>query len=177
MEKFLVMSRVDNDPEAFYITGNTYPAKEKLKRVGGRWNPDVKGWRFLINQWNYLELIIQELNLDRFNDPNFPEMIVNRDMIYSKSLMGTEPKNINKEEGPGLPPVSNTPQKPLLLPTPNHNESTLFWTQMKPYAMAASKTTNVSPPPKEISTPIKVRKCGKCRQPGHDYRSCPLNSK
>lgn len=26
------------------ITGNTYPVKEQLKALGGRWNPVAKGW-------------------------------------------------------------------------------------------------------------------------------------
>lgn len=26
------------------ITGNTYPVKESLKLLGGRWNPSKKGW-------------------------------------------------------------------------------------------------------------------------------------
>lgn len=27
------------------ITGNTYPVKEALKRLGGRWDPATKGWK------------------------------------------------------------------------------------------------------------------------------------
>ncbi len=26
------------------ITGNTYPVKDQLKALGGRWNPTAKGW-------------------------------------------------------------------------------------------------------------------------------------
>ena len=26
------------------ITGNTYPVKEQIKALGGRWNPDAQGW-------------------------------------------------------------------------------------------------------------------------------------
>ncbi len=26
------------------ITGNTYPVKEQIKALGGRWNGQVKGW-------------------------------------------------------------------------------------------------------------------------------------
>ena len=26
------------------ITGNTYPVKDKLKALGGRWNTEAKGW-------------------------------------------------------------------------------------------------------------------------------------
>ena len=26
------------------ITGNTYPVKEKLRAIGGRWNPAAQGW-------------------------------------------------------------------------------------------------------------------------------------
>jgi hypothetical protein len=26
------------------ITGNTYPVREQLKRLGGRWNAAVRGW-------------------------------------------------------------------------------------------------------------------------------------
>lgn len=26
------------------ITGNTYPVKEKIKALGGKWNPDQKAW-------------------------------------------------------------------------------------------------------------------------------------
>ncbi|MDD5350038.1 MAG: hypothetical protein PHQ12_07490 [Chthoniobacteraceae bacterium] len=26
------------------ITGNTYPVKEQLKALGGRWNADARGW-------------------------------------------------------------------------------------------------------------------------------------
>lgn len=26
------------------ITGNTYPVKEQLKALGGRWNSEKKGW-------------------------------------------------------------------------------------------------------------------------------------
>ncbi len=26
------------------ITGNTYPVKDQLKALGGRWNPDQKSW-------------------------------------------------------------------------------------------------------------------------------------
>jgi len=26
------------------ITGNTYPIKEQLKRLGGKWDPDSKQW-------------------------------------------------------------------------------------------------------------------------------------
>ena len=26
------------------ITGNTYPVREQIKALGGRWNPDQKGW-------------------------------------------------------------------------------------------------------------------------------------
>lgn len=27
------------------ITGNTYPVKEQIKAMGGRWDADAKGWR------------------------------------------------------------------------------------------------------------------------------------
>ena len=26
------------------ITGNTYPVKDKLRAMGGKWNPEQKGW-------------------------------------------------------------------------------------------------------------------------------------
>jgi hypothetical protein len=26
------------------VTGNTYPVKDRLKQLGGRWNPEKKGW-------------------------------------------------------------------------------------------------------------------------------------
>jgi hypothetical protein len=26
------------------ITGNTYPVKDKLRAIGGRWNPAAQGW-------------------------------------------------------------------------------------------------------------------------------------
>ena len=26
------------------ITGNTYPVKDQIKALGGRWNPDQKAW-------------------------------------------------------------------------------------------------------------------------------------
>ena len=26
------------------ITGNTFPVKEELKKLGGKWNPTAKGW-------------------------------------------------------------------------------------------------------------------------------------
>lgn len=26
------------------ITGNTYPVKDAIKSLGGRWNPDIKSW-------------------------------------------------------------------------------------------------------------------------------------
>ena len=26
------------------ITGNTFPVRDKLKALGGKWNPDAKGW-------------------------------------------------------------------------------------------------------------------------------------
>lgn len=26
------------------ITGNTYPVKDQLKAIGGKWNPDEKAW-------------------------------------------------------------------------------------------------------------------------------------
>lgn len=26
------------------ITGNTYPVKEQIKQLGGRWNPAAQGW-------------------------------------------------------------------------------------------------------------------------------------
>jgi hypothetical protein len=26
------------------ITGNTYPVKDQIKALGGRWNPDEKAW-------------------------------------------------------------------------------------------------------------------------------------
>jgi hypothetical protein len=26
------------------ITGNTYPVKDAIKSLGGRWNPDAKSW-------------------------------------------------------------------------------------------------------------------------------------
>ena len=27
------------------ITGNTYPVKDQLRALGGRWDPGTKGWR------------------------------------------------------------------------------------------------------------------------------------
>ena len=27
------------------ITGNTYPVKDQIKALGGRWDADAKGWR------------------------------------------------------------------------------------------------------------------------------------
>jgi hypothetical protein len=27
------------------ITGNTYPVKDQIKALGGKWDPDAKGWR------------------------------------------------------------------------------------------------------------------------------------
>ncbi len=27
------------------ITGNTFPVKDKLKELGGKWDPDSKGWK------------------------------------------------------------------------------------------------------------------------------------
>ena len=27
------------------VTGNTYPVKDQLRAMGGRWDPEAKGWR------------------------------------------------------------------------------------------------------------------------------------
>jgi hypothetical protein len=34
------MQKIERIP----ITGNTYPVKDKLKALGGIWNPDTKAW-------------------------------------------------------------------------------------------------------------------------------------
>jgi len=31
---------------AIYVSGNTFPYKELLKNLGGRWNPEEKAWKF-----------------------------------------------------------------------------------------------------------------------------------
>lgn len=30
--------------EMIPVSGNTYPVKDKLRELGGRWNPDAKAW-------------------------------------------------------------------------------------------------------------------------------------
>jgi hypothetical protein len=32
------------DMQTTPITGNTYPVKDQLRALGGRWNPDAKAW-------------------------------------------------------------------------------------------------------------------------------------
>ena len=34
-----------NENATVLITGNTYPVKEALKSLGGRWDPASKGWK------------------------------------------------------------------------------------------------------------------------------------
>lgn len=33
-----------NQQQSILITGNTYPVKDAIRALGGRWNPRLKGW-------------------------------------------------------------------------------------------------------------------------------------
>ncbi len=47
-------------PKFFDVTGNTFPAREALKRLGGRWNPEKKAWRVPGARQKDLEQIIEK---------------------------------------------------------------------------------------------------------------------
>lgn len=34
----------------YYITGNTYPHREALRRAGATWNPDAKRWEIELRE-------------------------------------------------------------------------------------------------------------------------------
>jgi hypothetical protein len=40
------------------ITGNTYPVKDALKALGGRWDPNAKGWRVPADKANEAKLLV-----------------------------------------------------------------------------------------------------------------------
>ncbi|NCC62680.1 MAG: hypothetical protein EOM12_17475, partial [Verrucomicrobiae bacterium] len=51
----------EKDLPAYYdVTGNTFPAREALKRLGGRWNPEKKAWRVPGARQKDLEQIIEK---------------------------------------------------------------------------------------------------------------------
>lgn len=41
------------------VTGNTYPVKDQLKSLGGKWNPDEKVWMVPDNQINRANEIVK----------------------------------------------------------------------------------------------------------------------
>ncbi len=41
------------------ITGNTYPVKEQIKALGGRWNADAQGWSVPDDQAEAARAIVQ----------------------------------------------------------------------------------------------------------------------
>lgn len=40
------------------ITGNTYPVRDKIKALGGRWNPTAKGWDVPANQADAAKVLV-----------------------------------------------------------------------------------------------------------------------
>ena len=38
------MTQTNTNAAKVTITGNTYPVKDAIKALGGRWNADAKGW-------------------------------------------------------------------------------------------------------------------------------------
>lgn len=60
-------------PEMVLVTGNTFPVKDKLKEMGGKWDPEAKGWRVP----NHMKLAAQVLvgNADQVETlPGFEEV-------------------------------------------------------------------------------------------------------
>ena len=41
-----MLKLTDYSEKTFIITGDTKPIKDKLKQLGGRWNPYLTGWIF-----------------------------------------------------------------------------------------------------------------------------------
>lgn len=48
-----------NNGQIVTITGNTYPVKEQLKALGGRWNPIAVGWDIPIAQEKLARAIVE----------------------------------------------------------------------------------------------------------------------
>jgi hypothetical protein len=40
------------------VTGNTFPVKDQLKALGGRWDPTAKGWRVPIAKAEIAQIIV-----------------------------------------------------------------------------------------------------------------------
>lgn len=47
------------------ITGNTYPVKDQLKALGGKWNPDRKLWEVPDSKWEAAEKLVKAAPTDR----------------------------------------------------------------------------------------------------------------
>ena len=45
LPRYPANGRPDPDEGTVLITGNTYPVRDALKELGGRWDPAAKGWR------------------------------------------------------------------------------------------------------------------------------------
>src|SRR3990172_2983850 len=49
-------------PNMTTITGNTFPVKEELKKLGGKWNPTAKGWDVPDNKADAARAIVAAAN-------------------------------------------------------------------------------------------------------------------
>ena len=53
------------------ITGNTYPVKEQIKALGGRWNAELKGWNVPAEKADEARRLVSSSLRRRSNyDPN-----------------------------------------------------------------------------------------------------------
>ena len=108
---------------AFVVRGNTRKYKEELKKLGGRWNPNLKngpGWIFSIRQ--------HTIGVNKFlkNVNNLSPKKVEKQTYVEEKVVEKEEEEVEKEE---------EVVEEVVEPPPLHSESTcavLFWTTFLP---------------------------------------------
>lgn len=52
------------------ITGNTFPVKEELKKLGGRWDSTAQGWKVPAAKAEEARTLVAQAPVDSFRSPN-----------------------------------------------------------------------------------------------------------
>ena len=89
-------------PKSFAVIGNTRPYKETIKRLGGRWNPNLtigKGWIFQLTKLPEVEAWLTTIDYQEPNRQVIPETL---SIPTIQPVMNETPSIPNQQSIPNL---------------------------------------------------------------------------